>query len=133
MRTLMSNEARPKLQPYVYAYAQRIWGNADSASVEFVPDQLEQILNFGPGPGQEFVIESVELRSGPDLSGSSAAVTLLSTVWQEDGMIYYFPLVAAGLAIREQRNFSAIQVRPFAEVNVRSVVLEADAHGSQQK
>lgn len=49
-------------------------------------------------------------------------------------MIYYFPLVAADLANpRKQRSFQAVQVRSFAGVNVRPVVLEEDAHVSQQK
>ncbi len=49
MQLLMSTHPRPELRPYVRAYAQRVVGISDPASVESVPAQLEQILNFELG------------------------------------------------------------------------------------
>jgi AraC-like DNA-binding protein len=53
MQLLMSTHPRPELQPYVRAYAQRVVGVTDPVSVESVPAQLEQVLNFelGTPPG----------------------------------------------------------------------------------
>ena len=49
MQLLMSTHPRPELRPYVRAYAQRVVGTNDPVSVESVPAQLEQILNFELG------------------------------------------------------------------------------------
>jgi hypothetical protein len=49
MQLLMSTHPRPELRPYVRAYAQRVVGTCDPVSVESVPAQLEQILNFELG------------------------------------------------------------------------------------
>jgi AraC-like DNA-binding protein len=49
MQLLMSTHPRPELRPYVRAYAQRVVGTIDPVSVESVPAQLEQILNFELG------------------------------------------------------------------------------------
>jgi AraC-like DNA-binding protein len=49
MRVVKSSKARPELRPFVRAYAQRVCGPEDAGLVEFVPAQLEQILNFELG------------------------------------------------------------------------------------
>jgi AraC-like DNA-binding protein len=49
MQLLMSTHPRPELRPYVRAYAQRVVGASDPVSVESVPAQLEQVLNFELG------------------------------------------------------------------------------------
>ncbi|HEX6496001.1 MAG TPA: helix-turn-helix domain-containing protein [Acidobacteriaceae bacterium] len=59
MQILMSTQARPELQPYVRAYAQRVWATDDSALIEAVPSQLEQVLNFELG-----VLPGVRHREG---------------------------------------------------------------------
>jgi AraC-like DNA-binding protein len=49
MQLLMSTHPRPELRPYVRAYAQRVVGMTDPVSIESVPAQLEQVLNFELG------------------------------------------------------------------------------------
>jgi len=53
MASVQSARPRPELLPFVRAYAQRTVGPTDAPWTEFVPAQLEQILNleFGTLPG----------------------------------------------------------------------------------
>jgi AraC-like DNA-binding protein len=56
MRLLMSERPRPELRNFVRAYAQRVMDAGDLSSVQFVPAELEPILNFelGAMPGVRY-------------------------------------------------------------------------------
>ena len=49
MRLLMSERPRPELRNFVRAYAQRVMDAGDLSSVQFVPAELEPVLNFELG------------------------------------------------------------------------------------
>ena len=49
MEVVLSHESQPELRPFVRAYAQRIVDSTGPVSVNHVPAQLEQVLNFELG------------------------------------------------------------------------------------
>ncbi len=49
MEFVLSRESRPELRPFVRAYAQRLVDSTGPLSINHVPAQLEQVLNFEVG------------------------------------------------------------------------------------
>ncbi|SRR5258708_6704447 len=73
MPTLQSIQPTRELQPYVRAYAQRMFAATDLIVVELVPAQLEQVINFELGnmPGvqhREYQISSTVWMGGAQTS-----------------------------------------------------------------
>ena len=123
MEVVLSHESQPELRPFVRAYAQRIVDSTGPVSVNHVPAQLEQVLNFELGtlPGIRHREHTVS-----DVVWIGGAQTVFA------GTMELHPGVHSFAVFFQPAGWSALFEIPVLEVTNR-IVDAAAFHGQEMR